>query len=258
VARGIHQPHVRILSHDSWEEAAGVVLECAKASRPATVDPTWIFMFGRACRFRGADDGVVLVADPSTAAQLTGVRAAERVTTNSKGEVFLAVTEQAPIRELRFDSLESEIYLRGGFSRRENAPGGGFRWSTGPVSWIVLPASPGPAYQLRVLASPIVVAGQRQLLTVEVNGRRIATVEMKPEWTDYGFSVPAALVYPRNLITFRYSFTRSPHELSGSGDTRQLAVRYRTASLSALPPGTGTTGATAAKKPGPAQSPPWR
>jgi hypothetical protein len=253
VARGIHHPHVRILSHNSWEEAAGVVLQCEKTGRPATVDQTWLFMFGQACRFRGADDGVLLVADPSMATRLSAVRGAEQVVVNGKGAVFLAVTERAPIRELRFDSLESELYLRGGFSRPESDAGGGFRWSNGPASWIVLPASPGPAYQLQVLAYPIVVGGQQQRLTVEVNGHRIATVGMKPEWINYSFSVPDALVHPRNLVTFRYSFTRSPHELSGSGDRRQLAVRYRAISLSPLPQGNRTAGATAARGPGAAQ-----
>jgi hypothetical protein len=187
------------------------------------------------------------------ATRLSAVRGAEQVVVNGKGAVFLAVTERAPIRELRFDSLESELYLRGGFSRPESDAGGGFRWSNGPASWIVLPASPGPAYQLQVLAYPIVVGGQQQRLTVEVNGHRIATVGMKPEWINYSFSVPDALVHPRNLVTFRYSFTRSPHELSGSGDRRQLAVRYRAISLSPLPQGNRTAGATAARGPGAAQ-----
>jgi hypothetical protein len=255
-ARGIHHPHVRILSHDSWEEAAGVVLQCEKAGRPATVDQTWLFMFGQACRFRGADDGVLLVADPSMATRLSGVRTAEQVAINGKGAVFLAVTERAPIRELRFDSLESEIYLRGGFSRRQTGPAGGFRWSNGPASWIVLPASPGPAYQLQVLACPIAVGGQQQRLTVEVNGHRVAMVEMKPEWINYSFSIPDTLVHPRNLIAFRYSFTRSPHQLAGTGDRRQLTVRYRAISLSPLPQGNETTGSKAAREPGSAQPPP--
>jgi hypothetical protein len=257
VARGIRHPHVRILSQHSWEEATGVVLQCEKAGRPATVDQTWLFMFGPACRFRGADDGVLLVADPSMATGLSGVRAAERVAVNGKGAVFLAVTERAPIRELRFDSLESEVYLRGGFSKPETDAGGGFRWSNGPASWIVLPASPGPAYQLQVLACPIVVGGQQQRLTFEFNGHRVATAEMKPEWINYSFWVPDTLVHSRNLIAFRYSFTRSPHQLAGTGDRRQLAVRYRAISLSPLPQVNGTTGATAAREPLSAQpSPP--
>jgi hypothetical protein len=196
------------------------------------------------------------VADSSTAAQLTGVRGAELVATTGKGAVFLAVTERAPIRELRFDSLESEIYLRGGFSRPEIDPGGGFRWSNGPVSWIVLPASPGPDYQLQVLACPIVVDRQQQVLTVEVNGNQIAMVKMKLGWTTYKFPLPTALVRTRNGVALRYLFTRSPHELSGTGDRRQLAVRYRTISLSALPRDDENTGTTTGRGPGPVQPSP--
>jgi len=234
-ARGVYRPHVRILSQRSWEQGAGVVLQCVKAGRLPSVDPTWLFMFGEACRFRGADDGVLLVADPTMAAQLTRERAAELVATSGNGSVFLAMTERAPVRELRFDSLESEVYLRGGFSKPETDPGGGFRWSNGASSSMVLPAAPGPPYQLQVLACPIVVAGLQQGLTVEVNGKRIATVKMKPAWATYTFSVPSYLVRARNLIAFRYSYVRSPYELAGTDDRRRLAVRFRTISLYEVP-----------------------
>ena len=234
-ARGVYRPHVRILSQRSWEQGAGVVLQCVKAGRLPSVDPTWLFMFGEACRFRGADDGVLLVADPTMAAQLTRECAAELVATSGNGSVFLAMTERAPVRELRFDSLESEVYLRAGFSKPESEPEGGFRWSNGAVSWIVLPASPGLRHQLQVLACPIVVAGLQQGLTVEVNGKRIAMVKMKRAWATYTFSVPSYLVRARNLIAFRYSNVRSPYELAGTDDRRRLAVRFRAISLYEVP-----------------------
>ncbi len=234
-ARGIRHPEIRILSHRSWEQAAGLVLQCTKAGRPPTVDDSWSFMFGDACRIREADDGVVLIADRATAAPYAAIGGVAPVVTAGEDAVLVASPDRPLADGLRLADPESEIYVRRGFSGREREADGGFRWSNGPESALVLPATPGKRCRLEVLASPIVVAGlPAEVLTVEVNRRRLAAVEMSPGWKTYAFAVPAGEVRARNLVGFRYSLVRSPSELGGGADTRRLAVRFRSISLAAV------------------------
>jgi hypothetical protein len=235
--RGVRHPHVKIFGNHAWEPAAGVVLQCTKAGRPPTVDDWWLFMFGELCRFREADDGTVLIADRTAAARLVALRGVEPIVTAGDYTVLLSSVDRPLAGELSLGDLESDLYVRTGFSGAESEPGGGFRWSRGPESWIVLPATPGLPYRLQVSACPIVVPGKQQELTVEVNGQRIATVNMAPSWAPYAFAVPAGLVRARNLVIFRYTLVRSPYELTGADDKRPLAVRFRTVSFSqaALP-----------------------
>ena len=230
--RGVRHPHVKIFGNHTWEPAAGVVLQCTKAGRTPTVDDWWLFMFGEPCRLREADDGTVLVADRTAAAKLAGMRGVEPVVTAGDYTVFLSSVDRPLAGELSLGDLESDIYVRTGFSGAESEPSGGFRWSRGPESLIVLPATPGLPHCLQVFACPIAVPGKRQELTVEVNGQNIATVAMEPAWAPYAFAVPAGLVRARNLVVFRYSLVRSPYELTGANDKRQLAVRFRTVSFS--------------------------
>jgi hypothetical protein len=227
-ARGVRHPHVKIFGNHVWEPAAGVVLQCTKAGLVPTVDDNWLFMFGEPCRFREADDAAVLIADGSTAARLVAVRGVESVVTAGDYAVFLSSVDRPLPAELRLGDLESDIYVRDGFSSAERDADGGFRWSRGPESRIVVPAIPGAPHTLQLRACPIGVPGKRQELTVEVNGQRIAVVEMEPVWSQYRFAVPAALVRARNLTVFRYSLVRSPYELTGADDRRPLAVRFRT------------------------------
>jgi len=227
---------VKIFGNHAWEPAAGVVLQCTKAGRPPTVDDWWLFMFGEPCRFREADDGTVLIADRTAAARLAALRGVEPLVTAGDYTVFLSSVDRQLAGELSLGDLESDIYVRTGFSSAESEPGGGFRWSRGPESLIVLPATPGLPYRLGVSACPIVVPGKQQELAVEVNGQHIATANMEPSWAPYAFDVPAGLVRARNLVVFRYSLVRSPNELTGADDKRQLAVRFRTVSFSQAVP----------------------
>ena len=229
--RGVRHPHVRILSHRSWEQAAGLVLQCTKVARPPSVDDWWLFMFGESCRIREADDGAVLVGDRATAARLAAMRGVEPVVAAGEDSALFASVDRPVDGELRFGELESDLYVRSGFSGPENEPAGGFRWSDGRESVLVLPAAPGAPHRLRFEASPITVPGAKQDLTVEVNGQRIAVVGMEPSWVHYAFAVPADLIRARNLVRFRYSLVRSPFELAGTMDMRRLAVRFRTISL---------------------------
>ncbi len=231
-ARGVRRPHIRILTQGSWEQAAGLVLQITKARRTPSVDDRSVFMFGEPCRFQTADDGVVLMTDPGTAAQLATVPGVELLARSSEDTALFARTDRVPKRGVSLGTWEAEIYLRGGFSWPENPPEGRFRWSDGAVSRLVLPAVPGLPHRLTVEAAPMAVPGKHQAITMSFNGIPFPTAGMKPGWASYAFSIPGHLVKARNLVSFRYAYATSPFELSGNGDRRKLAVAFRTISLS--------------------------
>jgi hypothetical protein len=226
-ARNVRRPHLRILGNESWEQAAAIVLRCEKAGRPITVDSDWLFMFGERFRLREADDGAVLVARSDLAPNLAGQPGTEVLASGGGDAALLAAHGTAEPRPLQMGSPGAEAWLRGGFSGAETDAGGGFRWSDAPTSWLRLDGKPGEPGMLRFLASPLEVPGARQEVTVELNGVRLDVVAMRRGWATYSAAVPADAVRAENLVAFRYSLVRSPHELRGSQDRRRLAVRFR-------------------------------
>jgi hypothetical protein len=234
--RGIRRPHLRILRNRSWEQAAGLVLQCTKAGGHISVDPNWLFMFGQEYGLSEPDDGAVLVAPSELAAQIAGTCGTEVLASSGEDTALLAASDQRPVPQIQMGTLCAEVYLRGGFSGPEPEVAGGFRWSDGPSSWVQLPASTGRPQVLRFLACPIRVAGAQETITVELNGMPLATAAMQPNWTAYSIAVPGDASRSQNLIGFRYSYVRSPHGITGAGDRRQLAVRFRWISLSEMRP----------------------
>ncbi|HVN75851.1 MAG TPA: hypothetical protein VMT19_06010, partial [Thermoanaerobaculaceae bacterium] len=230
-AHSVRRPHVRIFGDHSWDPAAGIVLQCTKAGQLPTVDDAWLFMFGEPCRLRVADDGTLLVADRAVATKFAAIRGVEAVATAGDSSVFLVPGDRRLRGELNLGDPEAELYVRTGFSSAESTPDGGFRWSSGPESVIVLPGTPGTPHRLEVTASPFEVPDQHQEMRVSVNGVPIATVPMSRGRAAYAFAIPADLVRARNLVAFRYSLVRSPHELAGADDRRQLAVAFRAISF---------------------------
>lgn len=234
-ARSVQHPHLRILSNRSWEQAASIVLQCEKAGRGVTVDSDWVFMFGEGCRLREPDDGAVLVAPSGLATVLARQPGFEVLAAGGEDTALLATYGSAGAGVVDMGTPAVEAYLRGGFSGAENERGGGFRWSEGPVSWLRLPASLGSPHRLRFMACPLEVPGVRESVTVELNGVRLAVLTMRRGWAVYSVPVPGAVVRTQNLIAFQYSSVRSPHEISGADDRRQLAVRFRWISLGESP-----------------------
>lgn len=234
-ARGVRRPHLRILDNQSWEQAAAIVLQCEKTGRPITVDSDWLFMFGERFRLREADDGAILVARSDLAARLAGQPGTEELASGGGDAALLAAHGTAVPGPLQIGSLAAEAWLRGGFSGAEADAGGGFRWSDAPASLLRLPGSPDTAAALRFEASSVEVPGARQELTVELNGVRVGVLAMRRGWATYSVAVAADAVREENLVTFRYSLVRSPHELSRSQDRRRLAVRFRWIALGGSP-----------------------
>jgi len=70
--------------------------------------------------------------------------------------------------------------------------------------------------------------GPEQRLTVAVNGEPVDELELDSGFEDYRVTVPASALVPGvNLLTFRYAFSRAPHEIDPSSpDHRPLAVAW--------------------------------
>ena len=231
----VSRPHVRIVTHASWPQAAGLVTSLTKAGVAVSVPERWTFMLGSEFTFHG-DDGVLLVGSPAELAALAALPGVETVADAGGTRVLLAPALQRSVEpNLRFGDRQAELYLRDGFSYAERDAGGGFRWSEGGESLVSLPLMPGVAYRATLVALPIAVPGQIQVAAVELNGRRLGSVALtSPGWNTVTFDLPAQDVRTDNLLRFRYALVRSPAEVGGSGDTRQLAVAFRSLALAAI------------------------
>jgi len=225
--QGVRQPHVRILHNTAWPKAAGIMLACTRAGLQPTVDGDWEFMFGEDATCRTTGDEVVLVTRSADAATLERSPGVVSLASEDGITVLGARISQGPLATLELGGVAAELYLRSGFSGPERDEVGSFRWNDGDESRLVLPASPGRSMQLSLLACPVVVSGEQQQLSVELNGAPVGTWTMRPQWDSYSIELPARLVREQNLLTFKYSLVIRPNDYGRSGDTRKLAVRFR-------------------------------
>jgi hypothetical protein len=136
-------------------------------------------------------------------------------------------------------SVGDERFLVQGWSDPERDGEMTFRWAVTRQS-VVGMALLGPRYLqpgdpqqladyvLRLRAEPFVFTGSPpQVLSIDVNGERVAERTLAPGLREYEFDVPhERLGRSLNIITFGYRYARSPRELGMSDDTRQLAVRF--------------------------------
>jgi hypothetical protein len=134
---------------------------------------------------------------------------------------------------------DDDRFLMGGWSGRERGRGGSYRWGIGRRSELavtlagprlVAPGAPRqfPDYVLRFGAAPYDFSGNEpQVITIDVNGRRLAVRTLDPGFHDYTFDVPPAFLRRSvNVITLNYAQTRSPQAAGRGGDDRPLAVRF--------------------------------
>jgi hypothetical protein len=140
---------------------------------------------------------------------------------------------------------DDDRFLMGGWSGRERGRFGSYRWGIGRRSEIAIalvgpryvsPDEPRqfPAYALSFRASPYNFSGNLpQVLTIDINGRRLAERTLDPGFLDYTFDVsPAFLKRSVNVITLAYAQARSPQAAGRGGDDRPLAVRFDRIQLS--------------------------
>jgi hypothetical protein len=134
---------------------------------------------------------------------------------------------------------DDDTFLMGGWSGRERGRFGSYRWGVGRRSEIAIalagprliaPGEPQqfPDYVLSFRASPYNFSGPApQVLTIDVNGRRLAERTLDPGFHDYTVDVPPDFLQRNvNVITLNYAQARSPQAAGRGGDDRPLAVRF--------------------------------
>jgi hypothetical protein len=108
------------------------------------------------------------------------------------------------------------------------------QWTSDRESSAVVPLGAPVDRVLEVRVRPLSYPGSPpQTVRVDVNGRRLGTLTLGPEWTVYRMPVPAAsLQRGRNTVTFTYGYALAPASIvPGNTDTRTLAVAFDYLSL---------------------------
>ena len=130
--------------------------------------------------------------------------------------------------EIDFGDEGDETLLGHGWSDRERHDATTFRWSSGPVSTVIVPLRAGDRYRIEIACAPFTFSGApSQVLTIEVNRQSIAAVTLQPGLQTYVIDVPRGVFHPNlNLIQFRYAYVKSPADVGMSADPRPLAVSF--------------------------------
>jgi hypothetical protein len=132
-----------------------------------------------------------------------------------------------------------ERYLMGGWAGRETGRFGSFRWALGRESRVAVSLlgrrfvrqdQPQQLadYVLRFRAAPYVFRDSpSQTLQIDVNDMTLVERILEPGFREYEFEVPPKfLTRSVNVITFRYTYARSPLGLGRRSDGRELAARF--------------------------------
>lgn len=130
------------------------------------------------------------------------------------------------IKEIRMDDKNVDSLLTG-FSFIENKDGVSWRWSIGDKSILKVPLHQNKGYQLFIKAAPFRVPDLVQKLYIELNGTLVGEYEFRTNGMEsIMVSLPQDLVDWNNEIVFSYAYAKSPAEIFGTEDQRQLAVQF--------------------------------
>jgi len=118
--------------------------------------------------------------------------------------------------------------LGGGWSWNESSGEIDYVWSVGPESWITFPLTRPRALEVEFRCRPLESAnGSTQEIRLWINSTSLPPVSLARGMNDYAVALPAnALKAGQNTLRMQYEFTRSPYEMNGSGDHRQLGVAW--------------------------------
>jgi hypothetical protein len=211
------QSHAKIaIVYDSWlDEYGGAPLEWRPAGR-------WRIPSNIVCR----DDTVSFYAvDPAETEHL--IQSLRDFTSHlPKGVTQSGMTGEFPGyagQRIDFRTPESDQYLWYGWSGREAC----CRWSNSRRAAIVFSVDNFRLNKLIMKIGPFLepgrVDGQRVL--VELNGRHLATLELKErEAKAYSIDLPATLLRDENILSLTLPDAVSPASLKTSDDARRLGI----------------------------------
>ena len=135
-----------------------------------------------------------------------------------------------PYNNLMIDvgSEEDRYFLGRGWSVREEEPGGEtYRWSIGGDSTWLIPLFEPFDYHLRLTGEASRNdEGRSQPISIEVNGRRAASLSLVEGWQTREVTIPASFWREgMNEIRLVYGWTVNAGTLYGSADSREIACR---------------------------------
>ena len=126
-----------------------------------------------------------------------------------------------------FGEPAARAYQGMGWDREEQISGTRANWATGTQAQVFIPVESVSDFRLTFSALPFTFAGAPpQAVSVAVNDRlRLAPLALSAGWNTYRLDVPAsALQRGLNVLTFDFTYARTPHEVVGTADTRALSV----------------------------------
>lgn len=151
-------------------------------------------------------------------------------------EAIVDLVESFPLAEvvaetplIDFGTQDARSRLGTGWSWNETAADGmTFVWGVGEESWLELFLAEPRELRAVLRCFPYTFrGGARQSVAVAVNGRDLATLELRPEAAEYELTLPAGhLRAGTNRLTFGYAHSQAPAAVSGSPDRRPLAVGW--------------------------------
>jgi hypothetical protein len=226
----VRQYRLRVVGMHHCGVPSGMILGLTKAGHPPLLDPRYVRIFSPRQARGGPSDGMLLLCDLPAAARLDGSHGLRRLGQTAHEALFW--TTQAGPLEGRYafdEEIEAFACSMQGFYPAEREPsGGGFRWSNGSQSALVVELTPGRAYRLSLTAAPLAVPGRTQAITVLLGGQVVGEHTLsRPDWSSWDITLPAAMVEQYNELAFQYRYVASPRELFHADDDRKLAVRFR-------------------------------
>jgi arylsulfatase A-like enzyme len=207
-------------------ERSGVGAELVSAQRAGRLPP---YTSGAARR-----TGAVALAIATLAGCGGGESAAERA--HDLTAAFPVAEVRREIGRIDFGTPAAREHLLAGWYANERARGGEtFVWSQGAASTLAFfLAAPRPLRAELLCAPAPDVAARRQVVTLEVGGRRVGALVLSPGVHAYSVELPADVLRAGvNRLTFRYGHTTLPR--AGGREGRRLAVAWHDLQLPPLP-----------------------
>jgi Interleukin-like EMT inducer len=131
------------------------------------------------------------------------------------GTVAYQINQPPAPTQLQIDlgTPDAYLYEGEGWQPDENIGGATANWSTQQNARVFLPLRSLRDYVLTVHALPFDWAGHTQSLTLFANGQRVATLALKPGWSEYQFRVNHSLLHAGlNELTWQFGYLVRPSE----------------------------------------------
>ncbi|MCP4658710.1 MAG: sulfatase [bacterium] len=151
-------------------------------------------------------------------------------------EVVHDLVESFPVAEVRRETplidlgaASARRHLVRGWSWDEvTAEGMTYVWATGESSVVEFFMADARDLRATFRCFPFTFAGAlRQTVSVALNDREVTAIALDASPREYELTLPAAaMVAGPNRLTLRYAYHRQPSEVTGTGDSRHLAVGW--------------------------------